>query len=244
MWKCEFERALKKTCSNNLNNKILFYWNLLFWLPGILLYGIQWIWNNVGNFGLGQFYGIKKKRTKRYMNITLRINDVNDCHFVMHGKDMHRICEYAVCYSVYSWLALSVTEKWNLETTCNVVLRQHLALCKFIFECKIDLGGNILRKRKTCSTVWLCCENYAGKLFFVFGLTYKKPISKKGKHKSTPNHRHHQGKAQPTTNHPKYRSRRGKNPPPLLFYHQNTTTHTTTMSITTKSEIKEKEYQT
>ena len=119
-----------------------------------------------------------------------------------------------------------------------------MVLCKFISECKIDSGENILRKRKTCSVVWLCYENYAGKLFFVFGLTCKKPIFREGKHKSAPSHhlsshRHHQGKAQPTTNHPKYKSRRGKKPPPLFRYHQNTTTNTTT--ITTKSEIKEKE---
>ena len=51
-------------------------------------------------------------------------------------------------------------------------------------------------------------------------------------------HCHHQGKAHPTTNHPKSKSRKGKKLPTLLRYHQNTTT------ITTKSEIKEKEYQT
>ena len=33
------------------------------------------------------------------------------------------------------------------------IFRLRLALCKFIFECKIDFGENILRKRKTCSVV-------------------------------------------------------------------------------------------
>ena len=104
-----------------------------------------------------------------------------------------------------------------------------MVLCKFISECKIDSGENILWKRKTCSVIWLCYENYAGKLFFVFGLTCKKSIFKKGKHKLAPNHhlvhRHQQGKAQPTTNHPKSKLRRGKKPPPLLRYNQNPPKH-------------------
>ena len=86
-------------------------------------------------------------------------------------------------------------------------------------------------------------ENY----FLRLVLNVKNLFSEKGNTSQPPtttwpNHRHHQGKAQPTTNHPKSKSRRGKKSLSLLRYHQNTTTHTTT--ITTKYEIKEKEYQT
>ena len=112
-------------------------------------------------------------------------------------------------------------------------LRLCLALRKFISEYKIGSGENILQKRKTCSFFLLCCENYAGKLFLVFGLTWKKNIFLEKRNTSQPptttwsNHCHHQGKAQPTTNHPKSKSRKGKKLPPLLRYHQNTTTITT-----------------
>ena len=86
-------------------------------------------------------------------------------------------------------------------------------------------------------------ENY----FLRLVLNVKNLFSEKGNTSQPPattwpSHRHHQGKAQPTTNHPKSKSRRGKKSLSLLRYHQNTTTHTTT--ITTKYEIKEKEYQT
>ena len=123
------------------------------------------------------------------------------------------------------------------------IFRLRLALCKFIFECKIDFEENILRKRKTCFVVWLCCENYAGKLFLVFGLTCKKPIFRKGKHKSAPSHRLVQPRPllrKSTTHHQpsKIQIEKRKKTTPLLRYHQNTTT------ITTKSAIKEKEYQT
>ena len=86
------------------------------------------------------------------------------------------------------------------------------------------------------------------KNYFLYLVLYVKNLfSEKGNTSQPPastwsSHHHHQGKAQPTTNHPKSRSRRGKKSPPLLRYHQNTTIQTTT--ITTKSKIKEKEYQT
>ena len=93
-----------------------------------------------------------------------------------------------------------------------------------------------------------CCENYAGKLFLVFGLTCKKPIFRKGKHKSAPSHHlvattKEKHNPPPTTQNPDREEE--KNCPHCSVttkIHQNTTTHTTT--ITTKSEIKEKEYQT
>ena len=61
----------------------------------------------------------------------------------------------------------------------GLIFRLHLALCKFISECKIDSRENILRKRKTCSVVWLCCENYARKLFLVNEMRRWRPPGKK-----------------------------------------------------------------
>ena len=85
----------------------------------------------------------------------------------------------------------------------------------------------------------LSCENYAGKLFLAVGLTCKKPIFRKGKHKSAPSHHLVLPSPPPTTQN--LDREEEKNRPHCSVttkIHQNTTT------ITTKSEIKEKEYQT
>ena len=70
----------------------------------------------------------------------------------------------------------------------------------------------------------MCCGNYVGKLFLVFGLACKRPTSRKCKHKPATYHQH-QGQAQPITNHPKSRSGRGKKQPPLICCYQNPPKH-------------------
>ena len=91
---------------------------------------------------------------------------------------------------------------WPLVAWCEIYVVGYGYECSMVTgkamfgSCKIFSRNAILRKRKTCSVVWLCCENYAGKLFLVFGLTCKKPIFRKW-NTSQPlastwsNHRHH-----------------------------------------------------